>query len=143
MFQKTAKTTTNAGEILPANVPQIGQNARADNALATKLALEVPRTSNLSEFPLRVAFARYALSASAGRRANTGEKTPANVPQNGNAQSRRRQTELKQSNVNLPCLRQSRRRQTELALEVPRTSNLSKLGELKKPKAIFICFRLG
>ena len=27
-------------------------NARADNALATKLALEVPRTSNLSEFPL-------------------------------------------------------------------------------------------
>ncbi len=93
MFQKTAKTT-NAGEILPANVPQIGQNARADNALATKLALEVPRTSNLSEFPLRVAFARYALSASAGRRANTGEKTPANVPQNGNAQSRRKQTEL-------------------------------------------------
>ena len=28
-----------------------------------------PRTSNLSEFPLRIAFARYALSASAGRRA--------------------------------------------------------------------------
>ncbi|WP_165846093.1 hypothetical protein [Gardnerella vaginalis] len=74
---------------------------------------------------------------------NAGEKTPANVPQNGNAQSRRRQTELKQSQTNLPCLRQSRRRQTELALEVPRTSNLSKLGELKKPKAIFICFRLG
>ena len=37
--------------------------------LATKLALEVHWTSNLSEFPLRVAFARYALSASAGRRA--------------------------------------------------------------------------
>ncbi|PMC44232.1 hypothetical protein CJ215_03185 [Gardnerella swidsinskii] len=27
-------------------------DARAGNALATKLALEVPRTSNLSEFPL-------------------------------------------------------------------------------------------
>ena len=39
-------------------------------ALATKLALEVHWTSNLSEFPLRVAFARYALSAKAGRRAN-------------------------------------------------------------------------
>ena len=36
----------------------------------TKLALEVHWTSNLSEFPLRVAFARYALSAKAGRRAN-------------------------------------------------------------------------
>ena len=35
----------------------------------TKLALEVHRTSNLSEFPLRVAFARYALCAQAGRRA--------------------------------------------------------------------------
>ena len=116
MFQKTAKTTTNTGDY-PTNVPKNGQNARADNALATKLALEVPRTSNLSEFPLRVAFARYALSASAGRRANTGEKTPANVPQNGNAQSRRRQTELKQSQTNLPCLRQSRRRKTSLALE--------------------------
>ncbi len=134
MFHKLAKTTTNAGDY-PANVPKNGQNARADNALATKLALEVPRTSNLSEFPLRVAFARYALSASAGRRANTGEKTPANVPQNGNAQSRRRQTELKQSQTNLPCLRQSRRRQTELALEVPRTSNLSKLGRIKKLQA--------
>ena len=39
-------------------------------ALATKLALEVHCTSNLSEFPLRVAFARYAQSAKAGRRAN-------------------------------------------------------------------------
>ena len=48
MFQKTAKTTTNAGDY-PANVPKNGQNARADNALATKLALEVPRTSNLSK----------------------------------------------------------------------------------------------
>ena len=38
----------------------------------TKLALEVHWTSNLSEFPLRVAFARYALSAKAGRRANAG-----------------------------------------------------------------------
>ena len=81
MFQKTTKTTTNAGEKTPANVPKNVQNARADcDALATKLALEVPRTSNLSEFPLRIAFARYALSAKAGRRANPGEKTPANVP---------------------------------------------------------------
>ncbi len=126
MFQKTAKTTTNTGDY-PTNVPKNGQNARADNALATKLALEVPRTSNLSEFPLRVAFARYALSASAGRRANTGEKTPANVPQNGNAQSRRRQTELKQSQTNLPCLRQSRRRQTELALEAGHRAHQSAL----------------
>ncbi|MFP1715475.1 hypothetical protein ACLD5O_04940 [Gardnerella leopoldii] len=31
--------------------------------------MEVHWTSNLSEFPLRVAFARYALSAQAGRRA--------------------------------------------------------------------------
>ncbi len=44
-------------------------NARAGNVLATKLALEVHWTSNLSEFPLRVAFARYALSAKADRRA--------------------------------------------------------------------------
>ncbi len=111
MFHKLAKTTTNAGDY-PANVPKNGQNARADNALATKLALEVPRTSNLSEFPLRVAFARYALSASAGRRANTGEKTPANVPQNGNAQSRRRQTEL--------------------SLKVPRTFSFKKARQTKK-----------
>ncbi|RFD80398.1 hypothetical protein AXE77_02670 [Gardnerella vaginalis] len=42
----------------PANVPKNGQNARADcDALATKLALEAPRASNASEFPLRVAFA--------------------------------------------------------------------------------------
>ena len=83
MFQKTTKTTTNAGEKTPANVSKNVQNARADcDALATKLALEVPRTSNLSEFPLRIAFARYALSAKAGRRANPGEKTPANVPKN-------------------------------------------------------------
>nr|PMC50462.1 hypothetical protein CJ211_06000 [Gardnerella vaginalis]PMC53371.1 hypothetical protein CJ210_06005 [Gardnerella vaginalis] len=31
--------------------------------------MEVHWTSNLSEFPLRVAFARYALCAQAGRRA--------------------------------------------------------------------------
>ncbi len=42
--------------------------ARAGNALATKLALEVHWTSNFSEFPLRVTFARYALSAKACRR---------------------------------------------------------------------------
>ncbi|RFT34531.1 hypothetical protein CG401_01640 [Bifidobacteriaceae bacterium NR019] len=36
----------------------------------TKLALEVHWTSNLSEFPLRVAFARYALSAKAVRSAH-------------------------------------------------------------------------
>ena len=59
MFQKTAKIATNAG-VFPANVPKNGQNARADcDALATKLALKAPRASNLSEFPLRVAFARY------------------------------------------------------------------------------------
>ncbi|WP_421777823.1 hypothetical protein [Gardnerella sp. KA00747] len=62
MFQKMAKTL-----------------ARIATRSLTKLALKVPRTSNLSEFPLRIAFARYALSASAGRRANSGEKTPANV----------------------------------------------------------------
>ena len=112
MFHNYANSATNTGDY-PANVPQIGQNARADcDALATKLALEVPRTSNLSEFPLRVAFARYALSASAGRRANTGEKTPANVPQNGNAQSRRRQTEL--------------------SLKVPRTFSFKKARQNKK-----------
>ena len=56
MFQKTAKAATNAGNS-PENVPKNSQSAHAGNALATKLALEVPRTSNLSEFPLRVAFA--------------------------------------------------------------------------------------
>ena len=40
----------------------------------TKLALEVHWTSNLSEFPLRVAFARYALCAQAGRRAARGSE---------------------------------------------------------------------
>ena len=74
MFQKSAKVATKPGKS-PANVPKNSQKARADcDALATKLALEVPRTSNLSEFPLRIAFARYALSAKAGRRANPGEK---------------------------------------------------------------------
>ncbi|MDZ7550103.1 hypothetical protein CJI58_005905, partial [Bifidobacteriaceae bacterium NR047] len=63
----------------PANVPQIGQRSHYKCSL-TKLALEVHWTSNLSEFPLRPAFARYALSAKAGRRANAGEKTPENVP---------------------------------------------------------------
>ncbi|WP_421777849.1 hypothetical protein [Gardnerella sp. KA00747] len=59
MFHNYANPATFAGEKTPANVPKIDQNARADcDALATKLALEVPRTSNLSEFPLRVAFAR-------------------------------------------------------------------------------------
>ncbi len=58
MFHKSAKIATKPGKT-PANVPKNGQNARTDcDALATKLALEVPRTSNLSEFPLRVAFAR-------------------------------------------------------------------------------------
>ena len=70
MFHKTTKTATFSGEKTPANVPKKHRNARADcDALATKLALEVHWTSNLSEFPLRVAFARYALSAPAGRRA--------------------------------------------------------------------------
>ena len=43
-------------------------NARAGNALATKLALEVHWTSNLSEFPLRVAFARAVLRSSRSSR---------------------------------------------------------------------------
>ncbi|RIY30567.1 hypothetical protein CJI48_01895 [Bifidobacteriaceae bacterium GH005] len=47
----------------------LSADARAGNALTTKLALEVHWTSNLSEFPLRVAFARYALNAQASRRA--------------------------------------------------------------------------
>ncbi|WP_250309597.1 hypothetical protein [Gardnerella sp. Marseille-Q2328] len=63
--------------------------ARIATRSLTKLALEVPRTSNLSEFPLRVAFARYALSASAGRRANTGN-SPANVPKKGQNNNKRR-----------------------------------------------------
>ena len=49
--------------------PNVGKRSRYKRSL-TKLALEVHWTSNLSEFPLRVAFARYALSASAGRRAH-------------------------------------------------------------------------
>ena len=57
MFQKTTKTTTNAGEKTPANVPKNHQNARA---LCARYETRVgsPRTSNLSELPLRVAFAR-------------------------------------------------------------------------------------
>ena len=60
MFHKTTKIATNAGNF-PGNVPKkCERNARADcDALATKLALKAPRASNLSEFPLRVAFARY------------------------------------------------------------------------------------
>ena len=89
MFHNYANSTTNTGDY-PANVPKNGQNARADcDALATKLALEVPRTSNLSEFPLRVAFARYALSAKAGRRANSGN-FPANVPKTNQNNNKRR-----------------------------------------------------
>ena len=71
MFHKFTKVATNVGDS-PANVPQIHQNARANNALATKLALEVPRTSNLSEFPLRFAFARAMLRSS---------RSPAQTPE--------------------------------------------------------------
>ncbi|PKZ18689.1 hypothetical protein CG401_00165 [Bifidobacteriaceae bacterium NR019] len=38
--------------------------------LAAELALKAHRAFNLSKLTLRVAFARYALSATAGRRAN-------------------------------------------------------------------------
>ena len=70
MFQKKAKTTTNAGkspanvpkkkaktatfsgEKTPANVPKNGQNARAGNALATELARKVHWTFRLSKLTL-------------------------------------------------------------------------------------------
>ena len=41
----------------------------ARNALATELALTAHRAFNLSKLTLRITFARYALSAKAGRRA--------------------------------------------------------------------------
>ena len=60
MFHKMAETTTNAGEIK--------QRSHYKRSL-TKLALKAHCAFNLSEFPLRVAFARYAPSAQARRRA--------------------------------------------------------------------------
>ena len=48
----SALVTLNAVYSLLVQMIDCISNARADNALATKLALEVPRTSNLSEFPL-------------------------------------------------------------------------------------------
>ncbi|RFD79926.1 hypothetical protein AXE77_06225 [Gardnerella vaginalis] len=47
------------------NLPCLRQSRRRQ----TSLALKAPRAFNLSKLTLRVAFARYALSASAGRRA--------------------------------------------------------------------------
>ncbi|WP_250309578.1 hypothetical protein [Gardnerella sp. Marseille-Q2328] len=76
----------------------------------TKLALEVPRTSNLSEFPLRIAFARAMLRESRSSAHANHNLAP------------------KYHHTTLPCLRQSRRRQTSLALKAPRAFNLSKLG---------------
>ena len=61
--------TLQTREKSPANVPQNGQRSHYKCSL-TKLALEVHWTSNLSEFPLRVTFARHNLSAKAGRRAS-------------------------------------------------------------------------
>ena len=60
------------------NLPCLRQSRRRQ----TSLALKAHRAFNLSKLTLRVASARYAQSAKAGRRANAGEKTPANVPQN-------------------------------------------------------------
>ncbi len=81
MFQKTAKTATNAGEKTPANVPKNGQNARADcDALATELALKAPRAFNFEQAHAPSCFRALNRSAQAGRRANAGEKSPANVP---------------------------------------------------------------
>ena len=86
MFPKPAKTTTNAGEKTPANVSKKRQNdnkRRRKNSrkcfpnqptlalqvLAAELARKVHWTFRLSKLTLRVAFARYALCAKAGRRA--------------------------------------------------------------------------
>ncbi|WP_250310203.1 hypothetical protein [Gardnerella sp. Marseille-Q2328] len=75
-------------EILPqmfhTNLPCLRQSRRRQ----TSLALKAHRAFNLSKLTLRVASARYAQSAKAGRRANAGEKTPANVPKNGRSSNK-------------------------------------------------------
>ena len=86
--------------------PQNRDNARAGNALATKLALEAHCASNLSEFPLRVAFARVMLRSSRSSRntptpprgkcsinwmmqLQTPEKYTANVPKTSQSSDKR------------------------------------------------------
>ena len=56
------------------NLPCLRQSRRRQ----TSLALKAPRAFNLSKLTLRVAFARYALSASADRRAQSFQ--PKRVP---------------------------------------------------------------
>ena len=72
MFQKTTKTTTNAGEKTPANVPKNHQNARA------LCARYETRVGSPPDFQLKRASAPSCLralnrSTQAGRRANTGK----------------------------------------------------------------------
>ncbi|PMC43237.1 hypothetical protein CJ216_03985 [Gardnerella greenwoodii] len=50
--------------------PNVVDRSRGLGALATELALKAHRAFNLSKLTLRVAFARYTLSAKAGRRAH-------------------------------------------------------------------------
>ena len=52
MFQKTAKTTTNAGEKTPANVPQNG-NAQSRRR-QTELALEAGHRAHQSALPASI-----------------------------------------------------------------------------------------
>ena len=72
MLQKTTKTTTNAGEKTPANVPKNHQNARA------LCARYETRVGSPPDFQLKRASAPSCLralnrSTQAGRRANTGK----------------------------------------------------------------------
>ena len=131
-LQKLLREQLETPENFPGNVPQNHQNdnklqefsgkcskkrlklARVTRSL-TKLALEVPRTSNLSEFPLRVAFARAMLRSSRSSRkrrrifrqmfqktakttTNAGN-SPANVPKNGQNSNKLRKNQPQEIRV--------------------------------------------
>ena len=89
MFQKTAKTATNAGNS-PANVPKKCQKARADcDALAYETRVGSPPDFHLKRVPAPSCFRALNRSAQAGRRANAGN-SPANVPKNHQNNNKRR-----------------------------------------------------
>ena len=53
MFQKPAKTTTNAGEKTPANVPKKGQNSNKRRKISRKCSKNQPKQQHLPEKNLR------------------------------------------------------------------------------------------
>ena len=68
LFAPFARLLSHVWSMLALVSLHLREDTRAGYALATKLALEVHWTSNLSEFPLRVAFARAVLRSSMSSR---------------------------------------------------------------------------